>query len=268
MKGLKFINGVITSLLMVGILAACGTGESATGENGEGGSEVTEKKLVMATSADYPPYEFIDTEKGNEIIGFDVDIANYITKELGYELEILDMDFNGLIPGMNAGKADFIIAGMSATEERKENVDFSEAYFTSKELLVTKKDSGIKTVEDLEGKTVGVQTGSIQEGKANEIAEQVNINIESRNRIPEIIQEILTGRFDAIIIEDTVAKGYFDNNPELFGFELNEEGEEPGSAIAFPKGSELTEEFNRVLAEMKENGELEKLVVKWFGGEE
>jgi ABC-type amino acid transport substrate-binding protein len=267
MKSLRFINGVITSLLMIGLLGACGNGESATGESGEVGSEVTEKKLVMATSADYPPYEYINTEKGEEIIGFDVDIANYITKELGYELEIKDMEFNGLIAGMNAGKADFIIAGMSATEERKQNVDFSDVYFTSKELLVTKKDSGIKTVEDLEDKTVGVQTGSIQEGKANEIAEQVNITIESRNRIPEIIQEILTGRVDAIIIEDTVANGYFKNNPDLIGFELDEEGS-PGSAIAFPKGSELTEEFNRVLGEMKENGELEKLVIKWFGGEE
>jgi ABC-type amino acid transport substrate-binding protein len=267
MKFSKIVIGFIVSILMAGILAACGTG-GGTEENANGSNGEEKKKLVMATSADYAPYEYVDTEKGDEIIGFDIDIANYITKELGYELEIIDMDFNGLIAAMNAGKADFIIAGMTATEERKQNADFSDVYFISKEIIVTTKDSGIKTVEDLKGKTVGVQTGSIQEGRAEEIAKTVDIKIESRNRIPDIVQEINAGRFDAIIIEDSIAAGYFKNNPDLVGFNIEEESDEVGSSIAFNKGSELTEEFNRVLAEMKENGEMDRLVKKWFGGEE
>jgi arginine/lysine/histidine transporter system substrate-binding protein len=259
MKLSKILVGIIISILMIGALAACGTG----------GNEDKGKKVVMATSADYPPYEFIDTEKGEEIVGFDVDIAKYITNELGYELEIVDMDFTTLISAMNGGKADFILAGMTPTEERKQNADFSDIYFTAKHLVVSKKDSGIRTIEDLQGKKIGVQTGSIQEGKAQEIAETVELTIESRNRVPELVQEILAGRFDAAIIEDTVAKGHFKNNSDLVGFEIEEgEGADPGSAIAFPKDSELTEEFNRVLNEMKENGELDKLIVKWFSGEE
>ncbi len=152
-------------------------------------------------------------------------------------------------------------------QDRKKNADFSDIYFTAKHLVVSKKDSGININKDLEGKTVGVQTGSIQEGVAGTLSESVGITIETRNRVPELIQEILAGRFDAAIIEDTVAAGHFENNPDLVGFEVEDAGE-AGSAIAFKKESELTEEFNKVLNEMKENGELEKLVVKWFGGEE
>ncbi|MBM6617366.1 transporter substrate-binding domain-containing protein [Bacillus suaedaesalsae] len=252
MKAKKWLLGLMMSILIVGVLGACGNGD--------------DKKLVMLTSADYPPYESMDTNT-NEIVGFDVDIAKYITKELGYELEIKDMDFNSLITAMNAGKGDFIMAGMTPDEDRKKNADFSDIYFTAKHLIVTKKDSGIETTEDLKDKTVGVQTGSIQEGVAETVAETIDIKIETRNRIPEIIQEMLVGRFDAAIIEDTVAAGHFKNNPELTGFEVKEVSE-AGSAIAFEKGSDLTVEFNRVLNEMKDNGELDKLVVKWFGGEE
>ncbi|KAA0549495.1 transporter substrate-binding domain-containing protein [Bacillus sp. BGMRC 2118] len=252
MTAKKWVLGFIMSIVMVGILGACGNGD--------------EKKLVMLTSADYPPYESVDTDT-NEIVGFDVDIAKYITKELGYELEVKDMNFDSLITAMNTEKGDFVMAGMTPNEDRKKNADFTDIYFTAKHLVVSKKDSGISSIEDLKGKTVGVQTGSIQEGEAEKIAEKVDIKIETRNKVPELVQEILAGRFDAAIIEDAVAVGHFKNNSELNGFEIVET-EEAGSAIAFNKDSELTEEFNRVLKEMKENGELEKLVIKWFGGEE
>lgn len=98
------------------------------------------EKLVMVTSADYPPYEFRDTATGkNEIIGFDVDIAKRITQELGYDLEIRDSDFNGLIPALQAGRADFVMAGMTPTPERKKNVDFSDIYYEAKIQLLPKK---------------------------------------------------------------------------------------------------------------------------------
>ncbi|MGP1908463.1 transporter substrate-binding domain-containing protein [Metabacillus sp. JX24] len=252
---------LLISILVIGVLAACGSSETSGKEE--------KKVLKMATSADYPPFEYIDTAKGSEIIGFDIDLAKAIGKELGYEIEVQDMDFTGLIPALQANKADLVLAGMTPTEERKKSVDFSDVYYTAKHMIVTKKGSGIKSVEDLEGKTVGVQLASIQEGKAEEIAETVNIKVENRNRIPELIQEMKAGRFDAAIIEDTVAKGYFKNDKELEGTVIEDgETEEAGSAIAFPKDSKYAEEFNKVLNEMKENGELEKLVLKWFGGEE
>ncbi len=253
MKFSKLVMGFISILMVVVVAAACGNGGD-------------EKKLVMLTSADYPPYESMDTDT-SEIIGFDIDIAKYITNELGYELEVKDMDFTTLITAMNSGTGDFIMAGMTPTAERLENADFSDIYFTAKDLIVTQKSSGIQTLEDLKGKTVGVQTGSIQEGEAEKIAETIDIKIETRNRVPELVQEILAGRFDAAIIEDTVAAGHFENNTDLIGFEIEESGDEAGSAVAFKKGSELSKEFNRVLDEMKTNGELDKLIVKWFGGE-
>lgn len=227
---------VMISMLVIGVLAACGSSE-----NGTGGEK---KVLKMATSADYPPFEYIDTAKGSDIIGFDVDLAKAIGKELGYEIKVEDMDFTGLIPALQANKADLVLAGMTPTADRKESVDFSDVYYTAKHMIVAKKGSGIESIEDLEGKTVGVQLASIQEGKAEEISKEVNIKVENRNRIPELIQEMKSGRFDAAIIEDTVAKGYFENDKELEGFTIEDGNtEEAGSAIAFPKDSKHTEEL-------------------------
>ncbi|WP_174734204.1 transporter substrate-binding domain-containing protein [Mesobacillus harenae] len=264
----KLFSFMLTGVLLAGILAACGSSENSSEGTGEQAGDATETKvLTMGTSADYPPFEFVDTTKGDEIIGFDIDLANAIADELGYEIEIKDMDFNGLIPAIQADQVDFVLAGMTPTAERKESVDFSDIYYTANHMIVSKKDSGIETVEDLEGKTVGVQLTSIQEEKANEFAEEMDIKIETRNRISELVQELKTGRIDAAIIEDIVAEGYFDNNPDLGGFTLPDE-EEAGSAIAFPKDSELTEEFNTVLNGLLESGKVDELILKWFGGEE
>ncbi|HYK72050.1 MAG TPA: transporter substrate-binding domain-containing protein [Pseudoneobacillus sp.] len=265
----KSLSLIIMAFLMIGLLAACGTSNNE-GDTANGGKSAGKDKkvLIMGTSADYPPFEYIDTTKGEEIIGFDVDLAKALAEKLGYDVQVKDMDFSGLISALENGQADFVLAGMSPTEERKKNVDFSDVYFTANHMIVTSKDSGIKTIEDLKGKTIGVQLGTIQEEKANEIAKTVDMKIENRNRIPELIQEIKAGRFDAAIIEDTVAKGFFKNNTDLGGFTIEDaSAEEAGSAIAFPKDSKLTADFNKALNEMIDNGELDKLVVKWFGGD-
>jgi polar amino acid transport system substrate-binding protein len=94
------------------------------------------------------------------------------------------------------------------------------------------------------------------------------MKVEKRNRIPEVVQEMSTGRFDAVIMEDTVAKGYLKDNKELVGHLIASGEQDAGSAIAFQKGSKLTEEFNAELKKMMENGEMEKLILKWFGGSE
>jgi ABC-type amino acid transport substrate-binding protein len=256
----KLISLFVSSILLIGLLSACGAGGEEKQESGE-----QKKVLKMGTSADYAPFEYIDTAKGNEIIGFDVDLAKMITKELGYKFEIVDMDFTGLIPALQSGKVDFVLAGMTPTKERKKSVDFSDVYYVSRNMIVSKKGSGIKTVKNLKGKTVGVQTGSIQEGEAQKIAKKVDMKIESRNRIPELIQEIQSGRFDAAIIEDTVARGYLKtSNGKLEGHTIPTNEQEAGSAIAFPKGSKLRDEFNKVLREKMKNGEVDKLIKKWF----
>lgn len=256
--------------MFLGLLAACGQG----GNNNEqpsstnGGTGEAKKVLKMGTSADFPPFEFVDTAKGEDIIGFDVDLAKAITDRLGYELKIQDIDFAGLIEALKSGRVDIVLAGMSADEDRKKSVDFSDVYFLANHMVIFKKETGFKSIEDLAGKTVGVQLGSIQEEKANEIKVTTDIKIESRNRVPEIVQELKVGRFDAIIVEDVVAKGYLDKNKDLASFSLQSD-EENGFAIAFPKGNDkLVAEFNKVISEMKASGELDQLINKWFGGEQ
>lgn len=258
MKRRKFLFTTLLSTVLSVAVAACNS--TGGGETAEGG-----KKLVMATSADYPPYEYVNSASGSqEIVGFDVDIAKYIAEELGYELEVQNVDFNGLIPSLQAKRADFVMAGMTPTEERKQNVDFSEIYYDAKNTIVTKADSGLTAPANLQGKKVGVQLGSIQETYAKE--DLKGANIISLNRINEMIQELKAGRVDALIVEDTVAKGYVESNPDLIFTTIQEEGES-GSAIAFPKGSPLVSEFNTVLAEMESSGKLQELVNKWFGEE-
>jgi len=225
-------------------------------------SQYAGRTLVMVTSADYPPYEFRDTAQGNEIIGFDIDIANYIAQELGFELKIQDTDFSGIIPALQSQRADFAMAGMTPTEERRQNVDFSDIYYEAKNTIVALKGSNFQQPEDLAGKRVGVQLGSIQETAAKEFKD---VTIVPLNRTGEIIQEVKSRRVDAAIIEDTIATGFVANNPDL-EFNTIEAGE-GGSAIAFPRGSPLVADFNGVLQQMQSSGEIDRLINKWFGGE-
>ncbi len=247
----------LVAVLTINFITGYGRVNSVVAQQPGGNPE----KLVMVTSADYPPYEFRDTARGKgEIIGFDVDIANRITKELGLQLEISDTDFNGIIPALQSGRADFAMAGMTPTEERKKNVDFSDIYYEAKNTIIAKKDSNLKKPEDLAGKRVGVQLGSIQEEAAQKFKD---VKLVSLNKTAEIIQEVKAGRIQAAIIEDTIAKGFIANNPDL-EFNTIPNTEAAGSAIAFPKGSKRINDFNRVLKQMKESGELESLVKKWF----
>ncbi len=228
-------------------------------------SSVGKDTLTMITSPDYPPYEFYDTQGGErKIVGFDVDIANTLAKELGFKLQIMESDFNGLIPALQANRADFVMAGMTPTPERQKNVDFSIIYYEAKDTIVAPKTSNLKQIQDLAGKKIGVQLGTIQEQNAKKISAKVpGIQLKQLNRVPEVIQEIKSGRIDGAIVEDTVAKGFAQANPEL-EFTVIPSQEASGSAIAFPKGSQLVEPFNKVLQQMKDKGELQKLATKWF----
>ncbi|PFA24247.1 MULTISPECIES: transporter substrate-binding domain-containing protein [Bacillus cereus group] len=258
----KLLSISFALILIVSMFSACSKGETK-----ESNTKKDKKVLVMGTSADYKPYEYVEASKSDEIIGFDVDIAKYIGKELGYEIKIKDMDFGGLLASLNSGKVDFVMAGMTPTPERKKNADFTDIYFVAKNMIVSKKDSGIQSLQDLKDKKVGVQTGSIQEEKAEDFQKQVKFEAQGRDRIPEIVQEIQAGRFDAAILEDTVAKNYLEKMKGLQGIEIPEAPEEVGSAIALPKNSDKTAEFNKVIKKMQENGEMDKLVKKWFGSE-
>lgn len=222
------------------------------------------KKLVMGTSPDYPPYESVDAKNNGEIIGLDIDIAKYITDKLGYELEITSMDFNGLVAALQTGRVDFVMSGMSATEERKASVDFSTTYYAARNTIVSKKSAPIETAESLAGKQVGVQLGSVQDILAETIE---GAQIKKLNKIPDLILELKSNRIDAAIVEDAVAVEMTNANPDLVMNFLPADSAENGYAIAFPKDSALTAAFNGVLSEMSDNGKLEEIIQKWFSAE-
>ncbi|WP_214760276.1 transporter substrate-binding domain-containing protein [Exiguobacterium sp. s129] len=244
-----------TLMLSAALLGACS--QETEGEAKE------QKTLVMGTSADYFPYEFVDTANGDAIVGFDIEIAETITERLGYELKIEDMDFGSLLGALNSGRVDFVMAGMTPTEERKENADFSDIYLSATNLILT-KDESLQAIEDLSGKKIGVQTASIQENIAKEQAPDAELV--SLNKIPEIVQELNTGRIDAMVIEDTVAQKYLDQDDSFYTFALKEDGEK-GSAAAFKLDDELRDQFNEELNKMMESGEIDELVKKWFSME-
>ncbi|MGN7469928.1 transporter substrate-binding domain-containing protein [Brevibacillus sp. SAFN-007a] len=269
-KRSSILSLAFSSLLAAAMIAGCGTGSQPQAGAGQeqpaGQGQAGEKKtLVMATSADYKPYEFHDLTSGkDEIVGFDIDIANYIAKELGYEIQITDMNFDGLVPALQANRADFVMAGMTPTPEREKNVDFSAIYYDAKNTIVSRKESNLTKPEQLAGKKIAVQLGSIQEEAAQELAKTVQgLQVTSLNKLGEIVEEVKTGRVDAAIIEDTVAKGFVQSNPGL-QFTTIETNETNGAAIAFPKGSPHVEKFNEVIKKMQENGEMDKLIQKWF----
>lgn len=230
---------------------------------GNSDASAASKTIVMGTSPDYPPYENIDAKNNGEIVGLDVDIAKAIAKRLGYTLEIKSMDFNGLIAALQTGRVDFVMSAMSATEERKQTVDFSDVYYLARNTIISNKDDGYTTLDQLKDKRVGVQLGSTQELAVSNIGAKLT----KLNKITDLIQELKSGRIDAAIVEDAVAADYAQNSPE-FAVNYLPPGDD-GYAIAFPKGSSLAAKFNVELENMKKSGELDKLTDKWFAtGEE
>jgi polar amino acid transport system substrate-binding protein len=214
---MKKWNLIGTLALGAMLLSACGDDASKQAGNETAGSG-DKKVLEMATSADFPPFESRNT--AGEFEGFDIDLANYIADELGYELKINDMKFDGLIGALQSERIDMVLSGMSATEDRKKNVDFSIEYNQSGEMFITLKDSDIKTLEDLEGKKLGVQLGTIQEDGANKIKEEtVDFEIKAVDSANVLIQELLSNRIDVAYMDKAVAEGFIAEQ-DLAGFEI------------------------------------------------
>ena len=257
---MKKWNLIGTLALGAMLLAACG--DDAANEKGNEKAETGDKKVLeMATSADFPPFESRNT--AGELEGFDIELANYIADELGYKLEIKDMKFDGLIGALQNDRIDMVLSGMSATDKRKENVDFSTEYNRSGEMFITLKDSDVQSIEDLKGKKLGVQLGTIQEDGAKKIkAETVDFEIKAVDNANILIQELLSDRIDAAYVDKAVAKGFIAEQ-DLAGFD-DPTSSSPGMGIAFPKGSDLVEKVNVVLKEAEESGKLQELKDKWL----
>ena len=217
--------------------------------------------LIVGTSADYPPYEFHAMIDGQDtIVGFDMDIANVIAEDLGVELEIKDMDFDGLLAALSTGKVDMVVAGMTPNDERKEAADFSDIYYEATHGVIVKKGnaSAITKIEDLNGKAVGVQQGTIQADIAKGSIESPK-EIKELPKITDLILMIQNDKVDAAIMELPVAKAYVKNNAdlEICSFEL--EDEEGGSAVAVKKGNEaFVAEINKTLNKLKDENKIDE----------
>ena len=229
-------------------------------------AKIKEKgELILATSPDYPPYEFKIMENGKEkTVGFDIKIAEEIAKDMGVPLRILELDFNGLLVALNSNKADIVMAGMTPNEERAKAIDFSNIYYSAGQAIIVnaKNKDSIKTIEDLKGKKVGVQKGSIQEVLATE--QLKGSNVVSLVKLPNIILDLKLGNLDAAIVEVPVAEGYVKqfNELSISDIILKDETNE-GNAIAIKKGNaDLVEQVNSTLDRLMQDGSIDKYVVE------
>lgn len=219
-------------------------------------------KIVLGTSADYPPYEFHASVNGkDEIVGFDIEIAKQIAKDLGVTLEVKDIKFDGLLPALKEGNIDMVLAGMSPTAERKQSVDFSKVYYQSKQTLVIRaadKDK-IKSADDMNGKKIGVQKGAIQEDiAAKQFSKATPVAL---GKISDLILALKSNRADAAIIELPVATQNVNANKDLMITDIKIPMEDEGTAAAFKKGSnDLVEAVNKSLDKLVADKAIDKLV--------
>ena len=223
---------------------------------------VQKGKLVMVTNAEFPPYEFHDQ---NAIVGIDVEIAGAIAEQLGLELEIEDIAFDSIIPEIVSGKADIGAAGMTVTEDRKQNVDFSDTYAHATQVIIVKEDSEIKGVADLEGKIMGVQQGTT--GDIYVSGDYGDEAVERYAKGMEAVQALAQGKVDAVVIDGEPAKQYI---KEVEGLKIIDESyTDEDYAIAIKKGNTaMVEAVNTALAELKSEGKLDEIVAKYIQAEE
>ena len=224
--------------------------------------------LTMVTNASFPPYEFVE---GDAIVGIDAEIAAAICEKLGYELEIVDMEFDSLIPAVQSGKADFAMAGMTVTEERLQSINFSDSYATGIQAVIVKEDSPITSVDDLTAEganyNIGVQvattgylyaTWDIEEKGFGTVVPSPNGN--------EAVMALLNGKIDCVIIDNEPAKAYVAANAGLKVLDTEYAVEDYAAAIS-KDNTELLEKFNTALNELIEDGTVQKIIDSYIPAE-
>lgn len=245
MKISKIICGIIASAMVLAF-----TGCKAEEKN----------TLVMATNAEFPPYEYRD---GDKIVGIDAEIAQAIAEDMGLELVIEDMAFDSIIAAVQSGKVDIGVAGMTISEDRLANVNFSDPYTTAAQVVIVNEGSAIASPADLNGKTVGVQLGTTGDMYAEDIE---NVTVERYNKGFEAVQSLLQGKVDAVIIDREPAKVFVSENDGLVI--LDEEYTVEEYAIAVSKSNEaLLADINASLARLKASGKLDEIINKYISAE-
>ncbi len=253
----KWAALVLCLLMVLGVGASAGADKLA---------EIKEKGvLVVGAEVGFPPYEFYYTnpETGNEeLAGFEMSMAQALADELGVKLQVADQAFSGLITALRAGEIDMIISGLSIKPDRQEVVDFSDPYYSGTQIVLIRKADidKYKVPSDFDGINLGAQTGSLQQGVAEEQFPKANLVL--LDKVPLLVMELNQGTIDGLIVTDNVAQSYFGKYPDLVQSEVPIKFESPGVGIAVQKGdnAELLKTVNSFIASVKADGRFQQ----WF----
>lgn len=221
-------------------------------------------KLTIGVDDSYPPMEFVD-EEGN-LVGFDVDFATELGKELGMEVEFKSTAWDGIFVGLEAEKYDVIISSVSITSDRLENYDVSKPYLSNGQVIVVAADGPeIAAIEDLAGLTVGVQIDTTSHNSAEAALETVEFALNPYDQIVQTFLELKTGRLDAIVVDSMVALEYMKNEPDTYKISSAQLSNEP-IAVYFKKdaNTDLLGKVNTAITSLQENGKLKEISMKWF----
>ena len=243
----------ITLILALGLLMT-----------GCGGEKKTEQKVLrVGTEPTFAPFEF-QKEGSKEYTGFDMDLARAIGKQLGMKVEIVSMGFDGLIPALNAGNIDAVAAGMTITPERAKSVKFSEPYYKSGlSIMVRKDNNNITGMEGLKGKKIAVQIGTTGAMEAHKIADAKVVEF---NTNTEAALELKNGGVDAVVNDLPVVAYFLQQGGKDFAKMVGKVVTAEEYAIAVKKDNDkLAGDINKALAELKKNGEYDKIYKTWFG---
>ena len=237
------------------LVAGCGSTEQKAASDS--------KVLKVGTNADFAPFEFQD-ENGKEYQGFDMDLIRAVGEEMGYKVEISNLQFDGLIPAIQAGNIDVALAGMSINEERKQNVLFSDPYYKSGlSIIIPKDNNDIKTFQDLKGKKVAVQIGTTSAAEVNKIG---GIEVKEFNSSADTFMELRAKGVDAVVNDRPVNDYYILQSGETNVKALPELLTSEDYGIAMAKGNtELQQKINDALKKLHENGKYDEIFTKWFG---
>ena len=254
----KLLAFAITVVLIATCLVGCGGSDSKDDNKLE---TVTEGKLTMATNAEFPPYEYYEGEK---VVGIDAEVAEKIAEKLGLELEIKDVSFDSIIPGVQSGKYDMGMAGMTVTDERKRSVNFSDSYATGIQSVIVKEDSKIASIDDLKGKKIGVQTATTGDIYASD--DYGEDNVKRFENGAAAVAALTANKVDCVIIDNEPAKAYVEANKGLKILDTEYAVED--YAICFSKDSEeLQKKVNDALNELKKDGSIQKIVDKYINAD-
>ncbi len=255
---------LIRFILVLGLLISSAMvyiNPTAHAEQDQAWEKIKERgELRVGLSADYAPMEFEHTVNGKtEYAGVDIDLAKKIAKDNNLKLKIVNMSFDSLLGALKTGKIDIIISGMTSTPERKKQVDFSDSYMMTKNIMLVKKDkvNEYKDIKDFNNKKVGAQKGTEQEKIAQ--TEIENASITSLSRLPDVILALKSGKVEGAVVEKPVAEAYLKQNPKLGISNVKFIEEEKDTVIAVPKDSpKLLSQVNKTIKEVKDKGLIDK----------